>query len=355
MKSTSLKHTRQINQTPQNEHIMSSELAEKKGVWFVYDGDCPICTQASKALKIKARYGELHTLDARRSVTDPLLNAINQLGYDLDEGMVIYRNGEFYHGKDALKFMAQFGRSSSFMTGSFKILFWSDAIARLLYPWMRGTRNALLHHKRIGKIDNLQQKKEPIFKPIFGDYWDELPPVFKKHYANRPYTTEKYSVEGTLTIECKPPLMWLAPVMRLLGQIPTCNETNVPVTVNFESDPNSRAFRFNRTFYLVDKKPYVFRSTMVPIKDNQIIELMRFGLGWKLRCEWDGQKIVLSHLGYVLNLFGHYIPLPLTLLMGAGYAEEHAIDDNTFDMFTHITHPLWGKVYEYRGRFKVCT
>jgi hypothetical protein len=39
--------------------------------------------------------------------------------------------------------------------------------------------------------------------------------------------------------------------------------------------------------------------------------------------------------------------------MGAGYAEEHPIDDHSFDMQTHITHPWWGKVYEYKGRFEV--
>ena len=80
---------------------------------------------------------------------------------------------------------------------------------------------------------------------------------------------------------------------------------------------------------------------------------MRFGFGWKMRYAWDGEKVVLSHKGYALQLFGHLIPLPLTILLGAGYAEEHPIDDNTFDMQTHITHPWWGKVYEYKGRFKI--
>ena len=36
-----------------------------------------------------------------------------------------------------------------------------------------------------------------------------------------------------------------------------------------------------------------------------------------------------------------------------GYAEEIAVDDNTFHMNTHISHPWWGKVYEYKGRFKI--
>ncbi|QKK05237.1 MAG: DUF4166 domain-containing protein [Pseudomonadota bacterium] len=54
-----------------------------------------------------------------------------------------------------------------------------------------------------------------------------------------------------------------------------------------------------------------------------------------------------------LRLFGHFIPVPLTMLMGKGYAEEIAVDDERFDMIVNITHPWWGKIYEYKGRFKI--
>jgi hypothetical protein len=98
---------------------------------------------------------------------------------------------------------------------------------------------------------------------------------------------------------------------------------------------------------------YAFRSRMLQIKDNEVIEVMKFGIGWKMLYCWDGQKIVLQHKGYGMKLFGHIVPLPLEIFMGKGYAEEIAVDDDTFDMMTSITHPLWGKIYEYKGRFKV--
>ena len=194
---------------------------------------------------------------------------------------------------------------------------------------------------------------EPTFKSIFSNGWDDLPPVMKKHYANRPYTDDETVVEGTLDVMCKPPLLWLAPLMKFMGQIPARNEQGVPVTVRFKSDKESKAFHFNRTFNFGGAKPYTFRSRMVQIRDNEVIEIMRFGLGWKMLYLWDGEKVVLQHRGYALRLFGHFIPVPLTLLMGEGYAEEIAVNDDTFDMITHIIHPWWGKVYEYKGRFKV--
>ncbi|MDN4501254.1 DUF4166 domain-containing protein [Alteromonadaceae bacterium BrNp21-10] len=330
-----------------------SDLKEKSGVWFVYDGDCPICTRAAEALHIKQEFGSLSVLNARESNNDPLINEINRRGLDLDEGMVIYANDQFYHGKDALKFMAKYGEANNIFMLASKGLFWSDTLSRFIYPWMRGARNWLLLRRKVGHIDNLSLKKEPMFKSIFGEDWDSLPPVMKKHYANRPYSDEVTTVEGVLDVFCKPPLLWLSPLMKLLGQIPTFNENNVPVTVRFESDLNSKAFHFNRRFNFPNRIPYVFYSRMLQIKDNEVIEIMRFGLGWKMKISWDGEKVVLSHKGYAIQLFGHLIPLPLTMLMGAGNATEYPVDDNTFDMEVSIVHPWWGEMYGYKGRFEV--
>jgi hypothetical protein len=40
-------------------------------------------------------------------------------------------------------------------------------------------------------------------------------------------------------------------------------------------------------------------------------------------------------------------------ILGSGYAEESAVDHNTFDMIVTISHPWWGKIYEYKGQFKI--
>ncbi len=194
---------------------------------------------------------------------------------------------------------------------------------------------------------------EPIFKTIFGSSWYKLPPVMIKHYSNRPFSSDQTIVSGKLDVMCKPPLLWIAPLLKALGQIPPYNETNVPTTVHFLSSPETNAFYFKRIFHFQHKKPYIFHSRMIKSKDNEVWEIMRFGFIWKMAYEWDGATVILTHKGYALKLFGIYIPLPLTFIIGKGYAEETAIDDKTFKMLTHITHPLWGKVYEYKGWFKI--
>ena len=45
-------------------------------------------------------------------------------------------------------------------------------------------------------------------------------------------------------------------------------------------------------------------------------------------------------------MFGVLIPITITYLLGRGYAEEEAIDDNNFRMLATLTHPCLGKVFE---------
>jgi len=317
----------------------------------MYDGECPMCTNAAHAIRMKQKYGSLHLIDARTSTDNPLVKMLTQHGLDLDEGMVIYANGKFYHGKDALAFMASHADPRNLFSLLCKNLFWSDFLSKLTYPWMRATRNMLLRHRQVGRIDNLNLKSDPIFKSIFGASWGDLPPVIKKHYANRPYTNDRVVVEGVLDTFCAGPIKWFAPLFLLIGGIPPHTENTVPVIVHFESDKETKAFHFNRVFHFKKIKPYHFKSRMIQIKGDEVVELMRFGIGWRMKYLWEDGRVKLTHKGYALSFLGHLIPLPLTALIGKGYAEEIPVDDNTFDMMVCITHPWFGKVYEYKGRF----
>ncbi len=191
---------------------------------------------------------------------------------------------------------------------------------------------------------------EPIFRSVFGEDWERLPAVMRKHYANRPYTNDVTVVDGHLDVMSAGPIKMLAWLFWLMRGIPPYNETNVPVTVSFESDKHSKYFHFNRVFNFKTRKAYCFKSRMIQIKDNEVIEVMRSRLGWRMNYVWEGERVKLKHRGYVLYSFGHFIPLPLTFLIGEGNAEEIAVDENFFNMVVTITHPWWGKIYEYQGR-----
>ncbi len=203
---------------------------------------------------------------------------------------------------------------------------------------------------------------DPIFKSVFGKDWDSLPPVMKKHYAVRRNSDDMVKVEGKLDIKISFPVSLMA---RLTGMLLPYSGKNIPVTVVFRSDRSSpekiskkisgksAAFYFNRTFHFPDRGDISFRSHMEQIEGNVMVEFMRFGIGWKLAIEWDGEKVILKHRGYVWRVLGRLIPLPLTFLMGAGYAEETPLSEDSFAMWTHVEHTLFGPTFGYAGDFKV--
>lgn len=330
-----------------------TEVPDKSGIWFVYDGACPLCESAALALRIKEQYGPLHLLNARQHLDHPLINEINAQGFDIDEGMIIYDGSRFYHGKNALSFMAKFGDSKGVFNNINRALFRSDNIASILYPLLRGIRNLLLRRRGVGRIDNLNMKSVPIFQDVFGDAWHDLPVVMKKHYANRPYSNDVTTVAGHLDVMCAGPIKLFSSLFWLMKGIPPHNESNVPVTVHFESNKVTKEFRFNRIFYFKNRNSYSFQSRMIQTSGNEVIEMMRFGLGWKMSYTWEDGCVKLKHKGYVVALLGYFIPVPISFLMGQGDAKEQAIDDDTFDMHVEITHPWWGKIYEYKGRFTI--
>lgn len=221
---------------------------------------------------------------------------------------------------------------------------------------MRATRNVLLWLKGISPINNLLATPDPhapIFSSIFGTSWPELPTVIRSHYCIRENSEDEVVVEGKLDIK----VAWLTGLLaRLSGTLVAHSGNDVPVTVTFRSGhgpEDGRAFYFDRAFIYPKHGTKHFRSRMLPIGGNELVEIMRFGIGWKLAYRWDGEKVILEHRGYVLRVGQRMIRLPLEWIIGRGYAEEHPESNDTFSMFTYALHPWFGKTFAYSGHFKI--
>lgn len=321
-------------------------------VWLAYDGECPICSAAANALQIRKAVGALHLVNARDNATHPLMQEINALGFDLDDGMVLKFQGVCYHGEDALHMMALLGSPNGWFNRINALLFRSKTIARLCYPAMRGTRNLNLRLKGISQIRNLQHQHagdEPIFKSVFGKDWDSLPKVMRDHYAVRPYSDDVVVVEGALDIKVS---TFMKVMSRLSGMLISRSGENVPVAVTFRSGKNSADFHFERVFRYPGGTQR-FRSRMTYVGRNELVEFMGFGIGWKMAYAWDNEKVILSHRGYVWRIFGIYIPIPLGLMIGKAEAEETPLSENEFAMWTHARHPWFGVCFAYAGTFKI--
>lgn len=191
-----------------------------------------------------------------------------------------------------------------------------------------------------------------IFEAIFGDKWQQLPPVFKRHYANRAYTQDKFTVKGTITIHNKGIMKWFGPLMGWLRTLPPYAADHVPITVDYVSSADSNAFHMQRIFYYPNKAAFVFNSKMIPLHDNLLVELTQAYVGWKMAYEYDGEMIKLVHQGFVLKFFKWFIPLPVEWVIGKCQSYEVAISDDEFRMNMQFTHPWFGVLYEYYGNFR---
>lgn len=65
----------------------------KTPLYFLYDGDCPICQMAADHYELRQSVGQFQTIDARSERDHLILLEIEAAGLDLDEGMVLKYEG----------------------------------------------------------------------------------------------------------------------------------------------------------------------------------------------------------------------------------------------------------------------
>jgi len=126
---------------------MSADELDKPGLWIVYDGDCPFCSSYVRLYRLREVTGRVHLIDAR---TDhPILREVLAHGFDLDEGMAVKAGGRFYHGAEALQFLAILGAGNGLFNRFNRALFRHPGLSRALYPWM--VRGRLLTLRLLGR------------------------------------------------------------------------------------------------------------------------------------------------------------------------------------------------------------
>jgi hypothetical protein len=196
-------------------------------------------------------------------------------------------------------------------------------------------------------------ERHPIFQNIFGAGWDQLSPVFRQHYANRPFSRDVVVVEGVMDVDLSGMARLFAPLLCITGALVPFAGHDIPVTVTFRSEPESSTFHFDREFRFPGCKPYHFRSAMVPVGGHEVIEWMAIGFGWRAAFSYAEGQVRLDHRGYALRCFGKVIPMPVEWLFGRGEAWERAIDDTRFAMEMTIRHRFFGRLYGYSGTFRI--
>jgi predicted DCC family thiol-disulfide oxidoreductase YuxK len=134
-----------------------TSAADRPGVTLVYDGECPVCTAYGCSVDLAPGDGALKRVNAREDAA--IVAELTAQGLDLDDGMVVMKDGRYHHGADALHVMAVHGSRRGLGNWLNHVVFRSRTRARLLYPWLRAGRGLLLRLLGRKPIGNLRQRR----------------------------------------------------------------------------------------------------------------------------------------------------------------------------------------------------
>ncbi|HKY53233.1 MAG TPA: DUF4166 domain-containing protein [Anaerolineales bacterium] len=195
---------------------------------------------------------------------------------------------------------------------------------------------------------------DPVLKQALGPGWNSLAPVIQAHYGLTPFTDEQIHLKGIMDrVSYSPVATLLMPIAVFVGALVPYRGQDVPVQAINQSIPDKPEYFWTRTFHFPGKKPYTFHSAMICTGDGQLTEYVRFGLGIRLAVTVRNGGLIERDLGYVWKIGRWSLPLPIHLLFGRSYIEEMPISDNEYQMKWKVTHPLFGEMFAYSGRFAI--
>ena len=129
----------------------AAEPEDDAAAWLVYDGECPLCRNYARYLQARQSRGQLRLVNARDG--GPLAQEVRDLPHNLDDGMVLKRNGRYYPGAEALYILAWQSDRRGFFGRLNGLLFRSATAARLGYPLLKLGRRCLLKLKGVPPLD----------------------------------------------------------------------------------------------------------------------------------------------------------------------------------------------------------
>ncbi len=117
---------------------------------IIHDGDCPLCRDYVRRIRLVETVGAVDILDARSA--DPRVAAAWAAGHDLDAGMLAVLDGRSFHGAEALAVIAGLTTPSGVFNRLNRLVLARPAVARALYPSFRAARRLALFLTGKGRL-----------------------------------------------------------------------------------------------------------------------------------------------------------------------------------------------------------
>lgn len=183
-----------------------------------------------------------------------------------------------------------------------------------------------------------------IIQQALGVQWNELAPALKAHYM-----AEGNRDIGLLSIEYPKFMQLPLNFLRLLGTLINQPAHEAPTQVHKWMAGEQQQWR--RRVELPNRV-MSFDSTWQYCGGNELIEYVKPFLGLKMAVTVRDGRLYYEGRSYILKLGNLLIPIPEALILGHTTIEEMGVDAQHFSMDFRLTHPLFGQIYRYSGRFR---
>lgn len=198
--------------------------------------------------------------------------------------------------------------------------------------------------------------RQPVIKQALSGSWDQLADIVRKHYDITPGESSKMIIKGVMDEVHHSAIakIFLLPG-RIFGALVPYRGRNIPTEVrNWTSEENHQAMFWYRTLEFPDKPPVIFSSRMEYIKDHEIIEYVRYGLGIRMKLSVDDEgTLVFNSTGYIWKIGVIRITIPTWLILGDARIIEKSIGGGKFYIEFNMVHPLFGRTFSYSGTFYI--
>lgn len=195
----------------------------------------------------------------------------------------------------------------------------------------------------------------PVIRKALGENWSDLGEIVRQHYDISPGTASNMVIEGVMSEVYHSPFakLFLLPG-RLFGALVPHRGRNIPTRVrNWTETDNEKAMFWHRTLSFPGRLPVIFRSRMEHVRNNEIIEYVRFGMGIRMLLSVQNSALVYESAGYVWHIGTLSIPIPGWAILGEAVIVEKPLSENQFHIDFVIRHPIFGKTFSYAGIFTI--
>ena len=121
---------------------------EDSTLTFIYDGECPFCNHFAELLELKSKIKNISIVDGRKS--PDLIKDLLTKGYDLDNGAILLKDDDIYHGADAINTICKLiSEPSSKLLAILSNTFKSSKRTSFIFPFLVRARRLALISKGI--------------------------------------------------------------------------------------------------------------------------------------------------------------------------------------------------------------